>query len=265
MDNRELVSELSLKYNTLKMYENTIKEMEKRGFVGNSLDKLKSEKEEIELDFLNLLDPRLVDDEQQSENEFIKSLHKNNLYRVDKDFFNDFSKSHSSEEKNINDKKPTFGEIQDKISSSQWISHSNFIARIPKNIFDIDEWRVSHIYFEFVKPTFLKNGKYPVGGTLDVFVNDFSYVKDDGSHNILLQSIINAYKLNEFEKSIGDILIDVIDNSGNELYTIKFINCKFKESYPEIFDYKSTDLRTVGLRFEYEDLDILPPNDETAN
>ena len=48
MDSKEMLYEISLKYNTLKMYENTIEQMKKNGNNGYSINKIELEKKAVE-------------------------------------------------------------------------------------------------------------------------------------------------------------------------------------------------------------------------
>ena len=288
MDNKEMLYEISLKYNTLKMYENTLEQMKENG-VGNeeSFSKIRKEKDTVEKELAELLDPKLATlfsnpkkDPSLDENKFIQEVKKRGeykeLYDIRKDFFDDVTKpteyvdESKNEIKEAEYKKPTFAGIQEKISNSQWISRSNFIVKFPKDKVDIDEWRVSGFHYTLTKKSAC--GAYCSSnyrGDIYVTVNDFSDKKEDGTYNILSKTIdkLYAYKVNV----IGSIYVDVINNNGDILYTLRFTNCVFNDAEPDSFTYDSTDLRRIGLHFTYDNIEVASPDekfsidDETTN
>jgi hypothetical protein len=154
-------------------------------------------------------------------------------------------------EKEMEGKKPTYADIQEKISNSQWISCSNFIVRFDNDKINIASWRVSGFY-------------YRCDNNLSVTVNDFSEKNEDGSYNILMQIVS---KLTNY-RCAGNICVDIIDNSGELLYKMVFEGCDFTYADNDGFTYESTALRKVILNFHYKRLHILSPNEklnETAN
>lgn len=248
MDNKEMLYEISLKYNTLKMYENTIEQMKKNGNTGETLANVELEKNAIEKEFMDLLAFN-IDSTVENENKFLKEINKNckykELYNPKRNFYDDIKLNKFEE--NINDKKPTYSDVQEKISNSQWISRSNFIVRFLKDYINIDEWRVSSFFYR------------EDDNILSVTVNDFSEKNEDGTYNVLMKTVSNL----KDSPYAGDIYIDVINNSGDLLYRMIFENCEFMYDDCDGFTYESSELRKVILNFNFKDLYILSP-DETA-
>lgn len=252
MDSKEILYEISLKYNTLKMYENTIEQMKKNGNNGHSIDKIELEKKAVENELAELLNPDFDNDNVQSENKFLKEANKqleyDDIYAGNNSFFDEIAKQ-------VNDaklygKKPTYSDIQDKISNAKWISRSNFIVRFPKNEVDIEEWRVAGFYYNYPSDSSQK-------GEIRINVNDFSEKKEDGKYRIL-SNIVNKLYSHKV-KPVGDIYVDVIDNNGEKLYTLRFTNCTFEEVYPDAFGYDSTALRRFELCFKYDNVIVHSP------
>ena len=280
MDNKEMLYEISLKYNTLKMYDNTIEQMKKNNNTGDSLNAIVKERDVIEKELVSLLDPKLatpinscakdpsISDEKLNGNKFIQATKKRceykKLYDIRNNFYDNISLKNMSfdviptkeeiiakREKEMEGKKPTYADIQEKISNSQWISRSNFIVRFDNDKINIASWRVSGFY-------------YRCDNNLSVTVNDFSEKNEDGSYNILMQIVS---KLTNY-RCAGNICVDIIDNSGELLYKMVFEGCDFTYADNDGFTYESTDLRKVILNFHYKRLHILSPNEklnETAN
>ena len=289
MDNKEMLYEISLKYNTLKMYETTLEQMRKNGKEDcDSFQKVSAEKDTVEKELMELLDPKFEMPDGNSkknpslgENKFIQEAKKrgeyNELYDIRKNFFDEITKDLSNHsysrvptreevkkriEDEIKDKKPTFWEVQDKISNSQWISCSNFIVNFPKNEIDIDEWRVSGFYYTMSQRVRCSSSRCTVcGGDLFISVNDFSEKKEDGSYNIL-SNIVNKLYEKGNSHVVGDIYANIISNEGETLYTMCFENCRFKDADSDGFSYETTGLRRVNLHFNYDGLHILAPNED---
>ena len=280
MDNKEMLYEISLKYNTLKMYDNTIEQMKKNNNTGDSLNSIIKERDVIEKELVSLLDPKLatpinscakdpsISEEKLNGNKFIQATKKRceykKLYDIRNNFYDNISLKNMSfdviptkeeiiakREKEMEGKKPTYADIQEKISNSQWISCSNFIVRFDNDKINIASWRVSGFY-------------YRCDNNLSVTVNDFSEKNEDGSYNILMQIVS---KLTNY-RCAGNICADIIDNSGELLYKMIFEGCDFTYADNDGFTYESTALRKVILNFHYKRLHILSPNEklnETAN
>ena len=280
MDNKEMLYEISLKYNTLKMYDNTIEQMKKNNNTGDSLNTIIKERDVIEKELVSLLDPKLatpinscakdpsISEEKLNGNKFIQATKKRceykKLYDIRNNFYDNISLKNMSfdviptkeeiiakREKEMEGKKPTYADIQEKISNSQWISCSNFIVRFDNDKINIASWRVSGFY-------------YRCDNNLSVTVNDFSEKNEDGSYNILMQIVS---KLTNY-RCAGNICVDIIDNSGELLYKMVFEGCDFTYADNDGFTYESTALRKVILNFHYKRLHILSPNEklnETAN
>ena len=260
MDNKEILYEISLKYNTLKMYENTLEQMRNNGTCGSeSYNRLMEEKESVENEFNNLL--------QQKENLFVKEVteHSKNRYSLDKGqkrikpliFFNKVPTLDEERQRinnEVKDKKPCFADVQEKISESKWITRSNFIVRFPLDTINIDEWRVA--YFLYTKNT--ENG-----GDIHVGVNDFSEKDENGKYNIL-SAIIDELYANR-NKTIGSIMLDVVGNNGELLYRILFNDCYFISAEPDSFAYGENDLMRFSMHFLYNNLKLIPPTNEAAN
>ena len=89
MDNKEMLYELSLKYNTLKMYENTLDQMKKNGVSSDeSIARIEQEKQAVESELIELLNPKteVVESGKKSPsicdgNEFIKAQKKKAEYK----------------------------------------------------------------------------------------------------------------------------------------------------------------------------------------
>ena len=255
MDSKEMLYEISLKYNTLKMYENTIEQMKKNGNNGHSIDKIELEKKAVENELAELLNPNFDNEDVQPENKFLKEANKqseyNDIYGGDKNFFDELTKPVD----NIisYEKKPAYADVQEKISNAKWISRSNFILRFPKDKVDIEAWRVSGFYY--VYETEVSKGE------LRIIVNDFSEKKENGKYNILSRTVNNLY-INK-KIPIGSVYVDVIDNNGEQLYTLQFTKCTFEDAYPDAFGYDSTSLRRFELCFKYDNIRVISPNEAT--
>lgn len=282
MDNSEMLYEISLKYNTLKMYENTLEQMIKNGVSSDeSIARIEQEKQAVESELIELLNPKteVVESGKKSpsigdSNKFIQAQKKAAEYKKlysakNGSFFDSITKNADDSNKThnlIEEKKPTFADIQDKISNSKWISCSNFIVRFPKNLIDIDEWRISGVDYEIFRP---ETDESRVSGRINIFVNDFADKNGEYNYNILMKSIIRIYKTHSFNGN-DNIKVDVIDNGGEELYSILFKDCEFSNAYIPEFSYDKTDLRKICLEFFFNDIIVLAPNEkyrlnETAN
>ena len=266
MDYNEKLYEISLKYNTLKMYENTLSQMRKNGnSKSSSFERINKEKEETENELLGLLK---IDNENADvdKNKFIEKVtNKEKLYC--NNFFdsidsNDYELEVDDEQDEENDaiEKPKFSDIQEKISASQWIGCQNFIVKFPRRELNIDEWRVSS--FNYYLNTDRVNSKC-ISGELEIVVNDFSYADDNGNNVILSKMIEDMYR-KPSDYSIGNIYVNIVDCAGNELHTISFTKCKFVSANFSDFDYSKSDLRKVIIHFYFEDVNILSP-DEASN
>ena len=292
MDNKELLYEISLKYNTLKMYENTINQMVKNGASDKSLEAIESERASLENEFEQLLSPKTesinvggyrTNPKVDRENEFLKKVYEDDAkrneeyeyevdYGVDEypydDNWGDDEDPPIEEEEN---NRPRLADIQDKISNSKWISSSNFIFRFPKDEINIDEWRVSSFSYTLNAPkTSCFCSPYDdeitttdkIGGTLYVKINDFSDKINDYQYNILSKIYLNLTKNNVLN---GNIHVDVIDNGGDLLYTIVFEKCRFVGTgggCVSSFAYDRTDLNSMNFCFDFKNIVILAPNED---
>lgn len=283
MDNKEILYEISLKYNTIKMYENTLNEMKKNGVASEeAIKKIEAEKNSAESELKELLDPKTkpvnengyrTNPKISEDNEFLLELNRRHesrqKYRNSNSFFDEVTENGVAEEEYMFEpydtpynhldevvNKPRLAEIQDKISNSKWISSSNFILRFPKDELNIDEWRVSSFWYMLNHPTYKKcscdyldddDEQKPahLGGILHISVNDFSEQINDYEYNILAQKIFDLYK-NPVIK--GDIRAEIIDNNGNLLYTIVFMKCVFNPGY-------TSSGGAIG-RFDYKNTDL---------
>ena len=282
MDIKEKMYEISLKYNTLKMYENTIDQMIKNGASDKALEAIKNEKESLvkEIDCL-------LGENNEKENEFVKEVTKRSkykgLYKTDKSFFDEVTENGVDEypideyEYEYDDsaedddaiKKPRLADVQDKISNSKWVSRANFIFKFPKDEINIDEWRVAGFSYSLAATQKMcscnpfddeeEEKNMQCGGSLQVTVNDFSEKIDDYNYNILTNIIL---KLLVEPKIKNNLCVDIIDNSGELLYTLVFINCRYAGNHNGYFDYKSNDLNNVILQFYFKNMIVLAPNEE---
>ena len=284
-----MLYEISLKYNTLKMYENTLEQMKKNG-VGNeeSFSKIEGEKNMVEKELVELLNPnlptetnyRVKDPSTSDDNKFLQEAKKiveyKSLYDIRKDFFDAITKpveedspvryrdTSKDELKEAEYSKPTFADVQDKISNSQWISYSNFIVEFPKKEIDIDEWRVSNFFYCNKQNVSCSSHKVNTcGGELDISINDFAEKREDGTYNILAKTV---HKLETASRAhvYGNIHVNIINNGGDLLYTMVFENCRFVGSDADGFTYDSVGLRKVILKFDYDELHVLAPNEKLA-
>jgi len=272
-----MLYEISLKFNTLKMYENTIDQMKKNGNDGTeSFKKILQEKEQTEKELSKLINPDA--EEKKSDNEFIKKAmekkdyYKNNnffdSFKFSNEKFNDVAKEYrNGHNANNNDfylnyKKPSLADIQEKISNSRWVNCSNFIVNFPKDKVNIESWRVSSFDYSFGK-RMCRSASDCISGELELSVNDFSYKSESGEYVTLSRIIEDMYK-KSYSYILGNISVDVIDNAVGAMYTLLFTGCKFKEANFSSFDYSRTDLRKVLLTFTFEDVKTLTP-DETAD
>lgn len=249
MTMKEKMSEIELMINTLKMYDNTIDQMEKNGISEDSINKVREERENIALEFKAIVDRNTK--EAKRENEFVKKA-------LEKE-----------KEKKFEYKRPKFADIQDKISNSKWISSSNFIFRFPKDEINIDEWRVASFSYLLSGPKsscscnvgYDEDDSDNVGGNLYVQVNDFAEV-NEYQYNILSNIYLELLKNPII---VGDICVDIIDNGGDLLYTIVFQKCRFVGNGGgsfSIFDYGSTALNKINFAFTFKNVEFLAPNED---
>lgn len=280
MDKNEMLYEISLKYNTLKMYENTLEQMRKNGFSSKeSIEKIEKEKSKVENELIELLKPNIDDVEAKNAsidngNKFIHELKKKEEYKKNydskKNFFVDLKPLGNNTDYVVyrnaeipENKKPIFSDIQEKISNSQWISCSNFIVRFPKEEIDIDSWRVSGFYYKLKQNSkCLSNRSGCERGEISVIVNDFAEKRENGTYNILSKIIEKLYKYKI--TVLGDIFVDVINNSGELLYILCFTKCIFNGANPDAFSYESTDLRKFYLDFTYDNVHVLAPDEKLS-
>ena len=251
MTMKEKMSEIELMINTLKMYDNTIDQMEKNGIGEESINKVREERENVALEFKAIVDRNTK--EAKRENEFVKKA-------LEKE-----------KEKKFEYKRPKFADIQDKISNSKWISSSNFIFRFPKNEINIDEWRVASFSYLLSGPKSscscnpwddMNEDDDKVGGSLYVQVNDFAEKVNDYQYNILSNIFLELLKNPII---VGNICVDIIDNGGDLLYTIVFEKCRFTGNGGgsiSMFDYGSTALNKVNFSFTFKNILFLAPNED---
>lgn len=283
MDNKEMLYEISLKYNTLKMYDNTIEQMKKNGS-DKYLESIENERDAVQKELEELLNPNTqpVNEEGyrtnpkvERENEFIKALHEPKFedeYEFEGEWEED--EDWDNEESQEEEDKPRLADVQDKISNSTWISQSNFIFRFPKDEINIDEWRVSSFSYSlnqvYQNMTCSCDGfddedepkkKIKHSGNLFIAVNDFSEKINDYQYNILSQIVLSLYENPILEKNIN---VDVIDNNGNLLYTLVFVKCRFTgtNGITDSFDYESSALNRIQLTFFFKDVIVLAPNED---
>lgn len=297
MDKKEMLYEISLKYNTLKMYDNTLEQMKKNGINSKkAIEEIKRERDSIEKEFEILLDSKTEEVNKngyrtnpkiEEENQFLKKANEE-LNRPKKYYYDDqdeYIPEHGldefpydydydedySDEMDEEENKPRLADVQDKISNSTWISSSNFIFRFPKDEINIDEWRVSSFSYCLNQPykTCSCNGyddddeskEIKHSGNLYVSVNDFSEKIDDYQYNILTNIVLSLFDNNVIEK---DLYADIIDNGGNVLYTLVFEKCRFvgTNGVANTFDYKNTSLSQMHLSFSFKNLIVLAPNED---
>lgn len=283
MDSKEMLYEISLKYNTLKMYENTLDQMKKNGLSGEeSIKRIEQEKQTVEDELTKLLNPNTEviesgkNDPSLEGNKFLNEFNKKakcvSMYRTPASFFDEITKNElgwktidDTKNEKVTEMKPTFADIQDKIGNSQWISHSNFIFEFPKNEINIDSWRVSGFFYRKKDYNHLCSSQKCTGtsGELFVSVNDFADKNEDGTYNILAQTVLNLEKAGKAHV-VGNLYAKIISNDGEELYTFCFENCRFICSDSDGFNYETTGLRRVNLTFEYDELHVLAPNEKLA-
>lgn len=251
MTMKEKMSEIELMINTLKMYDNTIDQMEKNGISEDSIDKVREERENVAMEFKAIVDRNAK--EVKMENQFIKKA-------LEKE-----------KEKKFEYERPKYADIQDKISNSKWISSSNFIFRFPKDEINIDEWRVASFSYLLSGPKSscscnpwddMNEDDDKVGGSLYVQVNDFAEKVNDYQYNILSNIFLELLKNPII---VGNICVDVIDNGGDLLYTIVFEKCRFTGNGGgsiSMFDYGSTALNKVNFSFSFKNILFLAPNED---
>ena len=251
MTMKEKMSEIELMINTLKMYDNTIDQMEKNGISEDSINKVREERKNVALEFKAIVDRNAKEIER--ENQFVKKA-------LEKEA-----------EKKIEYERPRYADIQDKISNSKWISSSNFIFRFPKNEINIDEWRVASFSYLLSGPKSscscntwddMNEDDDKVGGNLFVQVNDFAEKVNDYQYNILSNIFLELLKNPII---VGNICVDVIDNDGDLLYTIVFEKCRFTGNGGgsiSMFDYGSTALNKVNFSFTFKNILFLAPNED---
>ena len=251
MTMKEKISEIELMINTLKMYDNTIDQMEKNGISEDSINKVREERENVALEFKAIVDRNTK--EAKRENEFVKKA-------LEKE-----------KEKKFEYERPRYADVQDKISNSKWISSSNFIFRFPKDEINIDEWRVASFSYLISGPKSscscnpwdgTDEDDDKVGGSLFVQVNDFAEKVNNYQYNILANIYLELLK-NPIV--VGDICVDIIDNGGDLLYTIVFEKCRFTGNGGgslSMFDYGSTALNKMNFSFIFKNILFLAPNED---
>ena len=283
MDNKEMLYEISLKYNTLKMYDNTIEQMKKNGS-DSSVEAIEKERDTVEKELIELLNPKndcnvktgIKNPSLNNGNEFLKKVQENyekrkeeDKYYFDEEYEDEYEiglDEYPYEESN----KPRLSDVQDKMSNSTWINSSNFIVRFPKDEINIDEWRVASFSYSLDTPA-LKNcscNNYyeeekddSIGGGFFVTVNDFSEKIDDTRYNILSNIVLDLYKNPKVNKNIH---VDIIDNNGGLLYTLVFEKCIFRgtNGVSGMFDYSHSELSSKKLIFNFKNIVILAPNED---
>ena len=285
MDNKEMLYEISLKYNTLKMYDNTIEQMKKNGS-NSSVKDIEKERDEVEKELIELLNPAVksvnddgyrVNPKIENDNEFLKKVHENYEKRKEKDKYYFDEESEDEYEIGLDEypyeesNKPRLSDVQDKMSNSTWINSSNFIVRFPKDEINIDEWRVASFSYSLDNPAYKKcscNNYYEeeekddsIGGNFFVRVNDFSEKIDDTRYNILSNIVLDLYRNPKINKNI---YVDIIDNNGSLLYTIVFEKCVFAgtNGVAGVFDYGHSELSSKELVFNFKNIVILAPNED---
>ena len=285
MDNKEMLYEISLKYNTLKMYDNTIEQMKKNGS-DSSVETIEKERDEVEKELIELLNPAVksanddgyrVNPKIENDNEFLKKVHENYEKRKEEDKYYFDEESEDEYEIGLDEypyeesNKPRLSDAQDKMSNSTWINSSNFIVRFPKDEINIDEWRVASFSYSLDNPAYKKcscNNYYEeeekddsIGGNFFVRVNDFSEKIDDTRYNILSNIVLDLYRNPKINKNI---YVDIIDNNGELLYTIVFEKCVFTgtNGVSGVFDYGHSELSSKELMFNFKNVVILAPNED---
>jgi hypothetical protein len=284
MDNKEMLYEISLKYNTLKMYDNTIEQMKKNGSE-SSVEAIEKERDEVEKELIELLNPKnscnaktgIKNPSIDSGNEFLKKVQENYEKRKEEDKYYFDEESEDEYEIGLDEypyeesNKPRLSDVQDKMSNSAWINSSNFIVRFPKKEINIDEWRVVSFSYSLNNPAYKKcscNNYYEeeekddsIGGGFFVRVNDFSEKIDDANYNILSNIVLDLYRNPKIDK---DIYVDIIDNNGDLLYTIVFEKCVFTgiNGGGVTFDYRHSELSSMELVFNFKNIVILAPNED---
>ena len=251
MTMKEKMSEIELMINTLKMYDNTIDQMEKNGIGEESINKVREERENVALQFKAIVDRNAK--EIKMENQFIKKA------------------MEKEKEKKFEYERPKYADIQDKISNSKWISSSNFIFRFPKDEINIDEWRVASFSYLLSGPKsscscnvwdeYNEDDSDNVGGNLYVQVNDFAEKVNEYQYNILSNIYLELIKNPII---VNDICVDIIDNGGDLLYTIVFKKCRFVGNGGgsfSMFDYGSTSLNKMNFAFTFKNIEFLAPDD----
>lgn len=284
MDSKEMLYEISLKYNTLKMYDNTIEQMKKNGSE-SSVEAIEKERDEVEKELIELLNPKnncnvktgIKNPSIDNDNEFLKKVQENyekrkeeDKYYFDEGYEDEYEidlDEHPHEEVN----KPRLSDVQEKMSNSTWINSSNFIVRFPKDEINIDEWRVASFSYSLNNPAYKKcscNNYYEeeekddsIGGGFFVRVNDFSEKIDDVNYNILSNIVLNLYRNPKID---NDIYVDIIDNNGELLYTMVFEKCVFTgiNGGGTAFDYRHSGLSSMELVFNFKNIVILAPNEK---
>lgn len=284
MDNKEMLYEISLKYNTLKMYDNTIEQMKKNGSE-SSVEAIEKERDEVEKELIELLNPKnscnaktgIKNPSIDRDNEFLKKVQENYEKRKEEDKYY-FDEGYEDEyEIGLDEQpyeevnKPRLSDVQEKMSNSTWINSSNFIVRFPKDEINIDEWRVASFSYSLNNPAYKKcscNNYYEeeekddsIGGGFFVRVNDFSEKIDDANYNILSNIVLDLYRNPKIDK---DIYVDIIDNTGDLLYTIVFEKCVFTgiNGGGRAFDYRHSELSSMELVFNFKNIVILAPNED---
>ena len=284
MDNKEMLYEISLKYNTLKMYDNTIEQMKKNGS-DSSVKAIEKERDVVEKELIELLNPNnscnaktdIKNPSIDKSNEFLKKVQENyekrkeeDKYYFDEGYEDEYEiglDEYPYEESN----KPRLSDVQDKMSNSKWINSSNFIVRFPKDEINIDEWRVASFSYSLNNPAYKKcscNNYYEeeekddsIGGGFFVRVNDFSEKIDDVNYNILSNIVLDLYRNPKIDKNI---YVDIIDNNGDLLYTLVFEKCVFTgiNGGGRAFDYRRSELSSMELVFNFKNIVILAPNEK---
>lgn len=274
------IVEINTIYNTIKMYENTLREMEERGASKLckelvSSEKLAQEKLLMELIGGNVIPEKKLDnvaphganameDKASSEDE-TPSISQFNHYKANTNFFDAIEKiqnevkgadNHSVEEKVVcegNDiekfkkRNSLLSENVDNI-----LMKRNFIVRFSDKL-NIPSYLVSSCFAVYGGEYDHKNNKF-IKGSLKVTLRDYAYEIGEEQMVCLTKLMFDIGKHEELKK-VGDIFIDVLTNRGDVLYTICYKDCTFSSATDNGFTYETSDIREWRVWFTFSDVD----------
>lgn len=244
----EFLSYVNMLSNTVKMYDNTLKEMAEANSSKFAIAAIMKEKESTEKKLRHLLDNFKSEEEAKEE-----TVAQFNHYRQDENFFDSIKKQdvYPTPPNSIeapNEEKEKIPYMQDSVEMT---SKNRFIVdfgdRLPILPHMVEV--VNCAYFDY-------SVKGMVGGTLQVVVKDYvSCFKNSDNVFSLAKCAFDMKRIEEFA-NIGDITVSMLDATGARLYNVVYKNCSLQSLSCDTLDYNSQDYMHYILFFSFQDVEI---------